>query len=184
MNRTNVELRHQVLRQVLRQHGALLLAIARRLTGNVSDAADLLHDTIETTLSRAPNRLSAGELRAWMVVVMRNRFYDGRRHQRVVRRLNRAGEALVVIENLHGHPANDDGELERWKQIDSEDLRAAVAGLSREFREPISLWLDGSSLAEIGRCLGILPATVGTRLHRARKKLRATLLAYVAPLAA
>ncbi|MFQ5935657.1 MAG: sigma-70 family RNA polymerase sigma factor [Acidiferrobacterales bacterium] len=55
-------------------------------------------------------------------------------------------------------------------------LRRAVAGLTREYREPLLLQvLGGYRCDEIAEILGLSPGAVMTRLFRARQKLRAVL---------
>ena len=51
------------------------------------------------------------------------------------------------------------------------DLERALAGLPAQQREVLVLSISGFGRCEISAILGISPATVGTRLHRARRAL-------------
>jgi RNA polymerase sigma-70 factor, ECF subfamily len=63
----------------------------------------------------------------------------------------------------------------RWTTIQDEELTLAIDALPEEFRDVFVLHARGKSYQEIADQLGIPRATVGTRLARARKKLRETL---------
>lgn len=52
----------------------------------------------------------------------------------------------------------------------------AVLALSEDYKLPVYLfYYEGYPTAEIARMLGVAPATVRSRLNRARKKLKLTL---------
>jgi RNA polymerase sigma-70 factor (ECF subfamily) len=70
---------------------------------------------------------------------------------------------------------------EPWETITQDQIHAALADLERPFREVYELRLLGNcSYDEIADRLTIPRSTVGTRLMRARHKLRQTLRATVA----
>ena len=67
---------------------------------------------------------------------------------------------------------------EAWETITQEQIHAALADLERPFREVYELrLLENCSYDEIADKLTIPRSTVGTRLMRARTKLRQTLRA-------
>ena len=64
-----------------------------------------------------------------------------------------------------------------WMRIDAQQLRAAVDRLEPEFREVFTLHaFERRSYKDIAAALDIPQNTVGTRLLRARRKLRVLLL--------
>ena len=66
---------------------------------------------------------------------------------------------------------------EAWEAISSQQVKDALADLERPFREVYELRLvENCSYDEIADRLTIPRSTVGTRLMRARHKLRRTLL--------
>jgi RNA polymerase sigma-70 factor (ECF subfamily) len=152
----------------VREHEALLTTIARRLCGNDADAADLVHDTYERAL-RAWDRYSdRGNLRSWLVAILNNLFIDRcRKHRRTPRT-----EAIDDLELAAPEP----GAQPVWSRVTAQQVDAALATLGPEFRRVYELHVRGRSYDEIAAELRIAKPTVGTRLIRARKKLREALL--------
>jgi RNA polymerase sigma-70 factor (ECF subfamily) len=148
----------------------VLLVLARRMCASEADAADVVQDTIESALM-AGDRLQAVEnLQAWLVTILHRRMIDlFRRRER--EQLGDPPEEPAVTQEL---PLVD---APRWASIDVEQLRAAVDRLDPEFRRAFVLHaFERRSYKEIAIALGIPSNTVGTRLLRARRKLRAMLL--------
>lgn len=167
-NGETVSASERVFAQAVREHETLLLAIARRLCGNEADAADLVHDTYERAL-RAWDRYSdRGNLRSWMVAIMNNLFIDRCRK-------NRRSPKTEAIDDLEV-AAPDPGAPPAWSNVTDQQVSAALATLGAEFRRVYELHAVGRSYEEIASELKIPKATVGTRLIRARKKLKDALL--------
>ena len=75
-----------------------------------------------------------------------------------------------------GEPLEDYENTLRFDQPEDRELYAAVMDLDVKYRAVIVLYYyEGYSIRETARLLGVPPATVGTRLARAREKLRFTL---------
>jgi RNA polymerase sigma-70 factor (ECF subfamily) len=154
--------------KAVREHEALLMGIARRLCGNDADAADLVHDTYERAL-RAWDRYSdRGNLRSWMVAIMNNLFIDRCRK-------NRRTPLTQTIDDIEV-PAPEPTAPPAWSSVTPQQLDAALATIGAEFRKVYELHALGRSYDEIAAELKIAKATVGTRLIRARKKLRDALM--------
>jgi len=147
-------------------HGDFLRSLARKLCRSQLDPDDLVQDVLEKML-RTPLPPVANE-RAWLARVTHNLFIDRLRRQSSRR------EALVD-EPLP--PAVVEGDDPRWwEQLTKEDIVAALQRLPVEQRTAFELFaFDGKSYDEISTTLGIAKATVGTRILRARQKLRAHL---------
>src|SRR5262249_49505234 len=124
--RRAVTLPERSFSEAVREHEALLTAIARRLCGNDADAADLVHDTYERAL-RAWDRYSdRGNLRSWMVAILNNLFIDRcRKHRRTPRT-----EAIDGLELAAPEP----GAAPAWAGITAQQIDAALATLGPEFR--------------------------------------------------
>lgn len=153
----------------LREHRAALTRTARTLCGNLADADDLLHDVYERAL-RAPRRDDDHtNLRAWLHSILRNLFIDRCRHAR----RHPSPMSLDDIDVAEAQPEH----AEAWESVTSAQLRAALAQLSSDFRRVFELHtFDGLRYEEIAARLDIASSTVGTRLTRARAKLRVLLL--------
>lgn len=67
--------------------------------------------------------------------------------------------------------------LPAWRSVTAEQLDAAIASLEEEFRSVYVLRARRRlSYDDIAALLGIPRSTVGSRLHRARTRLRAILV--------
>lgn len=148
----------------------LLLSLARRMCASDADAADVVHDTLESAL-QAGDRLSAVDnLQAWLVTILHRRTIDLFR-KRDREQLGDPPEEPAVTQDA---PPSD---APLWTRIDGAQLRAAVERLEPEFRQVFTLHaFERRSYKDIARALDIPQATVGTRLLRARRKLRVLLL--------
>lgn len=152
------------------QHREVLQGVAMRLCGNVDDANDLMQDTYERVV-RAASREVPDNPRAWLITVMHNLFLDQcRQKRRRPRLVSIEDEAEVPEPVAEAEPA--------WATISPAQLEAALAQLDPRFREVYELHcLSGASYEEIARQLNIPRNTVGTRLARARRKVRELLRA-------
>jgi RNA polymerase sigma-70 factor, ECF subfamily len=150
--------------EMARLHLPVLLRSALVRTGELSDAWDLVQDTFERALRRPPAVTSQGELRSWLLVVLRNRSLDYHRAA-IVRR------SEPVDPNTLAAPGPKDDPL--WSRIDGDIVSTLIPLLSVALREVFVMHMEGCSSGEIARRLAIPIATVGTRIHRARRRLRA-----------
>ena len=148
----------------------VLLVLARRMCASEADAADVAHDTLVRAL-QAGDRLQAVEnLQAWLVTILHRRMIDLFR-KREREQLGDPPEEPAMTQE----PPPADAPL--WTRIDFEQLRAAVERLDPEFRQVFTLHaFERRSYRDIAAALDIPQATVGTRLLRARRKLRVLLL--------
>jgi RNA polymerase sigma factor (sigma-70 family) len=150
--------------RLFRAHSRPLLAYALRRVEHPQDAADVLAETMLVAWRRLADVPAGDEARPWLFGVARKVLLN---HHRSARRGARLGERLkasladVAIDD----PADRAGE--------SALVHAALAGLGDEDREILRLtaW-EGLEPAEIAIALGMPAATVRTRLHRARLRLR------------
>ncbi|HEU4735041.1 MAG TPA: sigma-70 family RNA polymerase sigma factor [Kofleriaceae bacterium] len=154
--------------QAVREHEALLTGIARRLCGNDADAADLVHDTYERALRAWDRYADRGNLRGWMVAILNNLFIDRCRKSRRTPRTEALDDVEVAAPEPPAPPP--------WSSVTDQQVDAALATLSPEFRRVYELHALGRSYDQIALELNIAKATVGTRLIRARKKLKDALL--------
>ncbi len=150
--------------QAVRAHEGVLLATARRLCGSDADAQDLVHDTYERALRSWDRYADRGNLRGWLLAILHNLFVDRARKAR-------RGPPHEVLEH-DDHAAPEPVAPPAWTQVTAEQVAHALDSLGREFREVYELHAAGHSYDEIAAALAIPKATVGTRLVRARKKLK------------
>lgn len=149
--------------------------LARRafvLTGNRTDAQDLLQDTFERALRHYRRFETGSNAGSWMMTIMRRLFIDEHRRRRC-RARDLVHELGVVMP-----PALDEAaEAPLWSRFARADLDRAIAKLSPMFRTTLEMReRDGLSYDVIAERLGIPVCTVGSRLSRARRRLRQELL--------
>lgn len=159
--------------EAVRAHGPALASLAERLCRSKADARDLIQDTYERAL-RAWDRLPPGaNERGWLITICHNLFIDRCRR---ARRLPRT-DGRDVMEA----PAPEVVSPPPWSEVTPDQVRQALTELDEEFRRAYELHaIAGRSYREIAEELGVPPSTVGTRLLRARQKLKTILLARMA----
>jgi RNA polymerase sigma-70 factor (ECF subfamily) len=159
--------------QMVSHFESALYARAMRLVRSRSDAWDLVQDTYERALRGRGSFQPGTNLRLWLMTIMYNLFLDRCRKQAREPRL------CVVEEEEIANPEPESPEP--WEAITSQQISAALADLDLPFREVYELRLvENCSYDEIADRLTIPRSTVGTRLMRARHKLRRTLMKQVA----
>ncbi|HEU0031874.1 MAG TPA: RNA polymerase sigma factor [Kofleriaceae bacterium] len=154
---------------VLRDEVQVLVRIARRLTnGHASDADDLVQETFENALRGFERYEERGNLRGWLVRILHHRFLDRCRKSRRAPVTEHTDEIVA--------PPPDSTPLPTWLDITPQQLGMALDQIGEPFRVVYELHTAGRSYDEIASELGIAKTTVGTRLLRARRKLKAILL--------
>ncbi|MCP3104599.1 RNA polymerase sigma factor [Myxococcus sp. K15C18031901] len=146
-----------------------LYATALRLCRNPSLARDLVQDTFERALQKQTQFAQVENGRAWLGAILHNRFID---HCRV-----RAREAAEPLDAA-AHAVGDVSPIEEaWARVGPEELEAALARMEPGFRDVCRMHgLERRSYKEISLALGIPINTVGSRISRAKARLRAMLL--------
>jgi RNA polymerase sigma-70 factor (ECF subfamily) len=155
-----------------REHEAALHATAMRLCGNASDARDLVQLTFERGLRNLARYRPGTDGRAWLLTILHHIFIDQCRSRTRERR------ADVSAEDVEERIAAPEPEAApAWASITIEQLREALEKIPDEFRTVYRMHsLEGRSYQEIAETLGIPKATVGTRLIRARRRLKEILM--------
>jgi RNA polymerase sigma factor (sigma-70 family) len=158
------ELAQSHFSRVYREHGRAVLAYALRRVDGREDAADVVAETFLVAWRRLGEVPPGAEARLWLYAVARRVIANQQRGERRRTRLGvRLAEALRTDLSTHRAPAGEAAEVLR-----------AMAGLGEEDRELLLLvsW-DGLSPAEAAKVLGATSLAVRSRLHRARRRLRA-----------
>ena len=149
---------------------------ARYLTTNRSDAMDLVQETILRALD-AQGRSARKMTRAWLMTTLYNLFVDTYRARQVARRLSPAVDHSLATHVTPYVALDGDGPaISWWADIDPASMERALERLPSHLAATFRLYSAGASYHDIGCAQGINTATVGTRLHRARHKLRSLLV--------
>jgi len=156
------------------QYEALLYARAVRLLRCAPDAWDLVQDTFEHALRGYDSFQPGSNMRVWLMTIMQHLFIDRCRRKAREPWLEPIDEEVVATIEPDTTCKPD------WATISDEQVAHALQELESPFREVYQLrLLDKCSYDEIAERLLIPRSTVGTRLMRARKKLRQSLLSRV-----
>jgi RNA polymerase sigma-70 factor, ECF subfamily len=150
-----------------------LRARALRLELGASDAEDLVQDTIEKALRSWQMFQPGTNLRAWLLTIMQNLFFDRCRSRNRLAFLHEACARAAQDEALNAAPA--------WLSASLEDVRELAQEMPPSLSEALDLvFFQGLSYAQAAGRLGIRVPTVGTRLVRARAYLRSKLQQQIA----
>jgi RNA polymerase sigma-70 factor (ECF subfamily) len=148
--------------------------LARALTGNRTDAEDVVQDACVRAF-RAIGTVADGSARAWLLTIVHHTAYTWLRKNR------RAGLVLVddleSVERVQADPCHNGIETPEAALIAKTDgirLEAAIAGLPTPYRETLVLRdIQGLDYREIAKVTGVPVGTVMSRLARARGRLAA-----------
>lgn len=144
--------------RLLDQYGNRILRLAYTYLHNMSDAEDILQDTLLQFLKKAPSFDSAEHEKAWLLRVAANLSKNWIDYERL-----RASDEL-------------NEELVAEEREDLSFVWEAVRELPSQYREVIHLFYhEGYPTAEIAKILGRKESTVRSDLRRGREKLKAVL---------
>ncbi len=150
--------------ELFKAHFARVWGFVRRRTGSDADADDVTAETFAVAWRRGAELASEPD-RLWLFGVARGVLANHRRSQE---RRHQLHLRLAAVEPppvaYQDAPASD------------RQLAAALDELSADDRELLLLraW-DGLEVAEIAQLLRVRPATVSSRLHKARRRLQSVL---------
>jgi RNA polymerase sigma-70 factor, ECF subfamily len=143
------------------EHLPSLRAFAMSLTRNPSSADDLVHDTVVKAWSKFDLYRPGTNLRAWLLTILRNTYYSGRRKQ--AREVSDTDG--ILTERLASKPDHDG-------RLALADLATAFARLPAEQREVLVLvGAMGFTIEEAAQTCGCAPGTVKSRANRGRRAL-------------
>jgi RNA polymerase sigma-70 factor, ECF subfamily len=155
--------------RVVREHRPTLLDLATRLCRGHLDPDDLVQDVLETTYHHLAELPEDANLIAWMTRVLRNRFVDR------CRRLKTRGVQTPIDDVPVAMPSVEPESW--WQRLGADDVRARLGELPADQRAAFELFaFEGASYQDIAARLAIPKATVGTRILRARSRLKQLLI--------
>lgn len=156
------------------RHIPNLREAARRLTGSLDEADDLVQDAVMRAWTFWDRFEPGSNARAWMHRILVNTFINAYRKRRRERELFRAAAEETRREQL---TVSHVGQQQRDGLGD--EVGAALEALPSEFRAVVELVdLKDFSYREVASELGCPIGTVMSRLHRARKQLQGMLSDY------
>ncbi|HPE81574.1 MAG TPA: sigma-70 family RNA polymerase sigma factor [Gammaproteobacteria bacterium] len=161
--RRNGRSREQRFNELIAVHMDDLFRFAYWLSGDRSLAEDLVQETMIRAWKSLDRLKDTRAAKSWLLMIVRR---ENARH--FGRRRPQASE--TPTEDLAAERSDYDTSTEAFV------LRRALDRLTSEYREPLLMQVVyGYSQKEIADRLGISNAAAGTRLYRAREKMRALL---------
>jgi RNA polymerase sigma-70 factor (ECF subfamily) len=161
----------EALTLLVRAYHDRVYRFGQRVCRDGFDADDAVQEAF-VALARRPDVARHSGALAWLMTSVRNACL--RMLRPFVRERRTWGERLEDADEAVGTALDPQQALERWELVQS--VHAAIAALPHPFREVIVMRdLEGLSGEETCRALGLEPATMKTRLYRARQQLRALL---------
>ena len=147
------------LRNAMTIYGNTVYRLALCRLQNIADAEDVYQDVFLRLFSQTETDWEGEHLKAWLIRTTLNRCADLYRF-----RLRRPVLSLEEIADVSGV---SEEAYELWE---------AVSQLPEKLRTPIHLhYGEGYSTGEIAAMMKIPAATIRTRLHRGREKLKTLL---------
>jgi RNA polymerase sigma factor (sigma-70 family) len=172
--------------RIMRRYNQRLYRLAVSVMGDASEAEDVLQESYVRAFYAFATYTGAGSLGAWLARIVRNEGID-----RVRARESRRSHVAIEAD-LGGLSGEDEGNvtidpmmsdsitIDPQALASNAELRKllerAIQRLPEQFRTAFVLReVEGLSVEETAEYLGIPPATVKTRDHRARNLLRSYL---------
>ena len=150
------------IEDIYRRHVDMLYRVAYSFMKNSADAEDMVQEAFIRLLRGGMTFTSPQHEKAWLIVTVSNLCKSA---------LRSPWQRRESFDDLAEPPTAED-------PIPDETLQAVLA-LPEEYKLPVYLYYyEGYPTAQIARMLDVAPATVRSRLNRARKKLKLTLEVY------
>jgi RNA polymerase sigma-70 factor (ECF subfamily) len=153
---------------LVRTHQDQLYRVALRMTGDPSDAQDVVQETLLQAWQHLPGFRGESGFSTWVTRILINRCHNVHRARRPVDPLPE--------ESAAGMPHSPAADTLAVTAQSRDAVRRALLELPLDQRAPLVLTtFAGYTFAETGRILGVSEGTAKVRAHRARRGL-ATLL--------
>ncbi len=153
-----------------------MLRVALSLTAQPADAQDLVQDTLLRAW-RSFETFDGQHPRAWLLTIMRNA------HRNSVRTRRPDPVDPIDLPLAAGAVSEPSAEDTATRALWDEAVASGLRSLKPDVRRLVLLVdVDGLSYAQAAAALGIPEGTVMSRLHRARKRIKARVEAQRIPL--
>lgn len=155
MNKAGIN--SKLINHIVNTYSDTILRIAFHYTDNEYDAQDIAQNVFLSLLNKHLADLSEEELKAYIIRCAINKCRDFYR--------SKTRRKVIPLE-----------EAQHLAAEEKESVLEEVRALPAKYRGVVYLhYYEGYSLKQIGKILNISPNTAGTRLRRAREKLKKVL---------
>lgn len=145
-----------------------LKAFALKLTGDQVEAADLYQEMTYRAIRSSGHYRTDRNLSGWLMTIMRNIFINGYRKKRIRQNYQDWSTNGYLINN-NAKEASNEGVA----KVDYEELINLVNKLEKHLKIPFLMYYKGFKYEEIAEDLKTPLGTIKSRIHSARKVLRA-----------
>jgi RNA polymerase sigma-70 factor (ECF subfamily) len=163
------------LERLFREHHATVMRAAYRITGNSTDAEDVLQSVFMRLLSRRADSVVLENVPAYLQRSAVNAALD-------LVRARHDGKHLSIDEHAPHLAASGDAAPDRQQEAREmrELVRRAIANLAPRTAEIFAMhYFEGYSNPQIAEMLDLTPAGVAVTLHRARTQLLEEVRSYL-----
>ncbi len=154
--------------QMLVNNSEFLKPFAVTLTRDSEAAQDLYQETLYRALANKDKYNVGTNIKAWLYTIMRNIFINNYRRKAKQNTIFDSTPNDFLLNQAQVTTANAAESILKLK-----DIQQAVHHLPEIFRNPFLLYFDGYKYHEIADMLGEPLGTIKSRIHFARKLLKA-----------
>ncbi|HLH90099.1 MAG TPA: RNA polymerase sigma factor [Xanthobacteraceae bacterium] len=173
------------VRLIIRQHNQRLYRIARSILRDDSEAEDALQEAYARAFTSLASFRGESRLGTWLARIVMNEALGRLRGRRRTMALDVIDDNPALEAQIIPFP-NANRELDPETAVAQRELRVllerAIDELPEAFRTVlVARLIEGMSIEETAELFGILPETVKTRLHRARRLLKEAMEKHIGP---
>jgi RNA polymerase sigma factor (sigma-70 family) len=154
-------------------HKKYLYNFAIAFTKNFDDANDLVQDTYVKAIRYANLYTEGTNLQAWLYTILKNTYFNNYRSSTA------RSKIITVTEDYQSHQLLKSSTTNTGiGTMINEDITKALRTLPDDYSVPFLRYFEGYKYLEIAEEMQIPVGTVKTRIHMARKMLKAKLKMY------
>jgi len=174
----------QAVREIIRFHNQRLYRLVRAVLHSNVEAEEALQDTYLQAFAKLQDFHGGASLSTWLArIALNTAFMRLRATKRLKRSMPPPGQAEAEIIALHPSSSTIDPERGVAQRELLRLVEEATDALSQDLRIVfVARVIEGLGVEETAALLNIPAATVKTRLHRARKLIRARLEERIGPI--
>jgi RNA polymerase sigma-70 factor (ECF subfamily) len=172
------------IRLLIQRYNQRLFRIARSIVRNDSEAEDALQQAYCSAFSNIETFRGQSQFGTWLARIVMNEALGRRRRQRPTVELTVMEERPDLAAQII--PFRNTALIDPETSMAQKEIRAllerSIDELPENFRMVlVARLIEGMSVEETAELFGILPETVKTRLHRARRLLKHELEKHIGP---
>lgn len=152
--------------QMLVSHSEFLRPFAISLTRDLDSARDLLQETLYRALANKEKYSVGTNIRAWLYTILRNTFIND--YRKKVKQ-----NQVILRVPAESMPEHHISSFTAEGRLQAKEIWQMVQQLPQIFRNPFILYFEGYKYQEIADELQEPLGTVKSRIHFARKLLKA-----------